>query len=72
MVALKGFRHVVNHNYDTTLKLDKVQENLAVLRQAYPQFVEAITLLEATFSADCEADGHDEQSRPKGPGEQPV
>jgi len=62
-VALKGFRHVVNHNYGTTLKLDKVQENLAVLQQAYPQFVEAITSFEAAFSADYEADGRDEQSR---------
>jgi hypothetical protein len=69
MVALKGFRHVVNHNYDTTLKLDKVRENLAVLQQAYPQFVAAITSFEAALSADCEADGHDEQSRPEGPGE---
>jgi uncharacterized protein YutE (UPF0331/DUF86 family) len=72
MVALKGFRHVMNHNYGTTLKLDKVRENLAILQQTYPQFVEAITSIEAAFSTDCESDADDEQSRPVGPGEQPV
>jgi len=52
MVALKGFRHVVNHTYGIALKLDKVRENLAVLQQAYPQFVAAITSFEAVLSAD--------------------
>src|SRR5690349_6161045 len=72
MVALKSFRHVVNHNYGMALKLDRVRENLAVLQQAYPQFVEAITSFEAAFSAGGEDDGHDERSPAKGPGEQPV
>ena len=56
MVTLKGFRHVVNHNYGTALKLDNVQENLAVLQQAYPLFVRAINSFEMVFGAESVPD----------------
>ena len=62
MVILKGFRHVVNHNYGTSLKLDKVKENLEVLQQAYPLFVQAIGSFEMAFGS-----AHDEQVSPNGP-----
>lgn len=68
MVELKGFRHVVTHNYGSSLKLDRVEDNLALLQRAYPEFVAAVASLEAALNADDAADGHDGPSRPTAPG----
>lgn len=52
LTELKAFRHVVNHNYGLSLKADKVNENFALLQEAYPRFVEALSNLEACLNAE--------------------
>jgi uncharacterized protein YutE (UPF0331/DUF86 family) len=54
MCALKSFRHVVNHNYGAALKLEKVYENLDILKGCYDRFIETVRNLEASFSDDDE------------------
>lgn len=54
LMILKGFRHVVNHNYAMDLDPGKVQENLDRLNRAFPQFRDALVALDDHLSAEPE------------------
>ncbi len=43
LTSLKSFRHVVNHNYGSAMKHDKVMENLSLLIETYGPFVTDVT-----------------------------
>lgn len=49
---LRRFRHVVRHPYGMTLRLDRVLENLAVLRRTLPLVRRDFEAFKATFGSD--------------------
>jgi hypothetical protein len=46
LTELKGFRHLVRHSYGAELNADRVDENYSRMRDAFPDFVEAVAQLD--------------------------
>lgn len=57
LFELKGFRHLARHKYGFDLKPEKVVTNLALLKSAFPAFIDAVTRLERTMRSDPDAEG---------------
>ena len=54
MNELRGFRHVVNHNYANELRDDLVLKNYDRLSRVMPLFIEALQQLDAFLSGPAE------------------
>lgn len=54
---LKGFRHLVRHRYGFDLKPEKIIENLVLLRNVFPSFLDAIAALEKTMREGDDSNG---------------
>lgn len=59
MMILRGFRHVVNHNYALVLDPVRVAENLERTKRVFPKFRDALMELDRHLSADPSSE-HDE------------